>query len=794
MKKLAPYLLSLLAITLLVWACGKDDEPATPPVEANNAPTIEAKTLEPDENIAPGTNIGSVDAKDDDGDTLSYALTGEGPFVISATGTVSLAEGGALDFETTQQYILTVTVEDASASASATLTINVQDINEPPTFNEPSFTFDALENLVEMEPFGEVTATDPEGVELEFTIVENDNDLFAIDSKTGKISVASGKMLDFESFAGEDAIHTITVSVSDGENPEVTIAVTISVNDVEEDPNFEPNSYEFEVAENSTEIGNVEATDPQQSPLEYALTGGPEGLFTIDENGAITVAEGQVLNFEEEPNVYELTVAATDPEGNTDQAPVRITVSNVDEIPILTSGFEIEVNENIAEDFTIVELEALDPEGNNVTFFIDNSESVFELTQGNIISLANGQNLDFEELPNDYELDVLAFDGVNEVIYVVNVRVQNVEDADPKDPATFVTSWETTEPDEEIRLYVRKPDYNYNFTINWGDGTIENLTSLDVIEEEYFSHIYEDGGNYTVGITGTFPALNFGLDSCNQSVHAKKLMSIDQWGTIQWRTMRGAFTGCSNFKYLASDLPNLTEVTNTSRMFSSCTNFNGNLGDWNIATITDMSSMFSSCDIFTGEGLQNWEVQGVTNMSYMFNSCDVFTGEGIQNWNVQGVLDMEEMFRSCGNFNADLGNWNTQAVENMHLMFANTPLFTGTGLENWNTQNVTDMAGMFLETGAFDVNLGNWDISSIEFMNNIFKDSNMSSDNYSATLIGWATEEPGKDIPQGVIFSFQDGMQYCTDAEEARTNLIMTHNWDFENVNDSPTGANCNFE
>lgn len=789
-----PYLFSLLAFVLLLWACGKDDEPTTPPVDANNAPTIEAQALEPDENIPAGTNIGSVTASDEDGDELGFSLTGDGPFVISATGTVSLAEGGALDFETTQQYILTVTVEDASASASATLTINVQDINEPPTFNEPSFTFDALENLVEMEPFGEVTATDPEGVELEFTIVENDNDLFAIDSKTGKISVASGKMLDFESFAGEDAIHTITISISDGENPEVTIAVTISVNDVEEDPSFDPNSYEFEVAENSTEIGSVEATDPQQSPLDYALTGGPEGLFTIDENGAISVAEGQVLNFEEEPNVYELTVAATDPEGNTNQAPVRITVSNVDEIPILTSGFEIEVNENIAEDFTIVELEALDPEGNNVTFsLIDNPESVFELTQGNIVSLANGQNLDFEELPNDYELDVSAFDGVNEVNYEVNIRVRNVEDADPKDPATFVTSWETTEPDEEIRLYVRKPDYNYDFTINWGDGTIENLTSLDVIEEEYFSHIYEDEGNYTVGITGIFPALNFGLDGCNQSVHAKKLMSIDRWGTIQWRTMEGAFSGCSNFEYLAPDVPILTEVESAGYMFSSCSNFNGNLGDWNIATITDMSGMFSGCDIFTGEGLQNWNVQGVTNMANMFENCDVFTGEGLQNWEVQGVTDMTSMFENCDNFNADLGSWNTESVQRMGFMFARTPLFTGTGLENWNTRNVINMFAMFLDTGAFDVNLGNWDISSVIFMTNMFNSSSVSSDNYSATLIGWATEEPGKDIPQDVIFSNQDGMEYCTDAEGARNDLMMTHNWNFDNVNDEPTNANCGF-
>ena len=55
--------------------------------------------------------MGSVSANDpDSGDTLTYSLGG-GPFTIdSATGAITVI--GALDFESTPSYSLTVTVTD----------------------------------------------------------------------------------------------------------------------------------------------------------------------------------------------------------------------------------------------------------------------------------------------------------------------------------------------------------------------------------------------------------------------------------------------------------------------------------------------------------------------------------------------------------------------------------------------------------------------------------------------------------------------------------------------------------
>ena len=69
------------------------------------------------ENSANGTAVGTVQATDpDSGDILSYyAITagdGGGVFAIGTDGAITVADGNQLDYETVQQYVLTVTVTD----------------------------------------------------------------------------------------------------------------------------------------------------------------------------------------------------------------------------------------------------------------------------------------------------------------------------------------------------------------------------------------------------------------------------------------------------------------------------------------------------------------------------------------------------------------------------------------------------------------------------------------------------------------------------------------------------------
>src|SRR5262245_54831422 len=84
------------------------------------------------EDAALNTVVGSVTASDPDiGGMLMYSIAG-GPFSIDMMGQIKVS--GALNFEATPAYNVTVTVTDMGMlAASCGVTINVTDVNEPPT-------------------------------------------------------------------------------------------------------------------------------------------------------------------------------------------------------------------------------------------------------------------------------------------------------------------------------------------------------------------------------------------------------------------------------------------------------------------------------------------------------------------------------------------------------------------------------------------------------------------------------------------------------------------------------------
>ena len=274
------------------------------------------------------------------------------------------------------------------------------------------------------------------------------------------------------------------------------------------------------------------------------------------------------------------------------------------------------------------------------------------------------------------------------LLFVISVSYVSSEAYADTDP--FITIWKTTEINEPIIVPVGGASGTY--TINWGDGII----SADITGDQ--THWYAAAGNYTVSISGNFERIYLG----GNSVNAKKLQSIEQWGDIRWSTMNSALHAASNMVYNAVDSPNLSSVTDMSGMFSS-SSFNGDISEWDVSSVTYMSYMFCQSP-FSGD-ISEWDVSSVTYMSYMFCQSP-FSGD-ISEWDVSSVTDMYRMFWGAS-FNGDISEWDVSSVTYMSDMFWETS-FNG-DISEWDVSSVTYMSKMF-SYSSFNGNLGNWYIT-----------------------------------------------------------------------------------
>ncbi|BCE01074.1 BspA family leucine-rich repeat surface protein [Marinicellulosiphila megalodicopiae] len=378
-----------------------------------------------------------------------------------------------------------------------------------------------------------------------------------------------------------------------------------------------------------------------------------------------------------------------------------------------------------------------------------------------------------------------------------------------KEFRAFITTWQTDMDggvDKEITLGVSS-DYDYNFTVDWGDGQQEsNITSSIV-------HAYDQVGTYSISITGSYPLINFS-DDCS------KLKSIEQWGDMQWQSMHQAFMGCTDVNIVDIDAPNLSEVSDMSYMFSLVYLFNQDIGHWNVSSVTNMEGAFKYAFSFN-QNLDNWDTASVTNMQEMFFSAADFN-QSIESWNTSEVTNMSGMFREAKSFNQNINNWNVSSVINMNEMFNNSEhfnqpldkwdvnsvksmsrIFRGAvnfnqNIANWNVSNVTsfsgafngatqfnqdlsawvvssvtEMSSMFAYSG-FDQDISLWDISSVKFMNGMFDETELSTVNYDLLLVSWSNQMP----QDGVIFGAGSSRYSAGSiAQTARTALIETFGW-----------------
>jgi hypothetical protein len=386
--------------------------------DANEAPSVEANSLDVDENAGPGTTVGRLSASDPDsgaGGNLRYAITGDnsnGRFVIDpATGVITVAEGANLDFEDRRSFKLEVTATDGGGlSDGALVAIDLVDRNEPPS-GIRLISGKVPENAAHGRLVGQVAALDPDaGDSLAYGLTEDAGGRFEIDSRTGTITVARGANLDFE--AAES--HQLAVRVTDSGGLTYDEVFSIALTDTNEAPTAKEDSLEVEEnAAVGTLVGRLIASDPDAGDrLAFGLTDNAGGRFAIDrDTGTIMVADGRGLDFEKGSS-FEVTATVIDSGGLGDTVVVAVNIADRNERP--SGGVVIEgtVTENAAQGTLAAAYTATDSDrGDRVTYSLRRDAGgrfAIDPATG-LITVARGADLDFEKA-RDHEVTVRVTD------------------------------------------------------------------------------------------------------------------------------------------------------------------------------------------------------------------------------------------------------------------------------------------------------------------------------------------------------------------------------------------------
>ena len=288
---------------------------------------------------------------------------------------------------------MTVSVGDGANTTSQALTVSVTDVNESPVITSIA-TFSAAENQTAI---GVITASDAEGATVTFTLGGDDASSFSI-SEAGVLSFVAAPNYEAQSS------YSVTITVSDGETTSSS-ELTIAVSNVNEGPTITSAST-AEVAENTTAVETLTSTDPDGDALSYALSGDDAGVFDLDtSNLALTFKAAP--DFEtpidaDENNTYLVTLTVADGNGGTVVQDLTITVTDVNEAPLITSEAALSAAENQT---AIGVITASDAEGGDLIYTLSGDDAAsFSISSAGVLSFVAAPNY---EVQSSYSVTIM---------------------------------------------------------------------------------------------------------------------------------------------------------------------------------------------------------------------------------------------------------------------------------------------------------------------------------------------------------------------------------------------------
>ena len=504
--------------------------------------------IDVNEDVAIGSKITKLSANDKDQGfngmvlyTIASGNSGSSFKIDMQTGELFI--GSLLDRETNPNYTLNITASDCGSPVTKTsftiLHINVLDVNDnSPIFKNDSYEVTLPENITSGQTVVLMEATDlddGDGGRVGYQLVNDFGGKFRIDSKSGRLSVASA--LDYE----DRPEYVIEVQAFDNSktSQKITSAkVFLNLMDINDNaPAIVPKNFNVSIPEDipvESVVAAVSAEDPDTGlggEIEFSLVGSPK-KFKIDAGSGV-IRLRRPVDYEHQ-DVYNLTVMVSD-KGTpalSSYANVIVNILDVNEnnvAPKFSGGdlLEATVYENQPAMTIVMRLKASDDDSWYIKYAIIDGTGVDKFRVDPETAVITTTQVLRREEGDHYWLHVQAKDGEMHPLHTnipVLIKVLAASDDPPyfNPPVYYPSVKENAKQGESVvTIQAHNPssdDSSLMYSITQGNeagkfamdvktGLIITTASLDREEQDFYelTVTVSDGNNPPQTASITFP-------------------------------------------------------------------------------------------------------------------------------------------------------------------------------------------------------------------------------------------------------------------------------------------------
>ena len=274
-------------------------------------------------------------------------------------------------------------------------------------------------------------------------------------------------------------------------------------------------------------------------------------------------------------------------------------------------------------------------------------------------------------------------------------------------PADWIAMPTITATEQKVAALFLVGDNDSNFvafrcsgayTVDWGDGTPENVASNTTAEHNYVYSNLSASTEFGPAGSKSRQAMIVITPQAGQNLTAI---------SFNYRHSALSTTYTTPILEILLSAPNCTSLligftTGNLRLLEQCTILSHNT--------TSMMNLFSTCNSLQSVPL--FDTSNVTNMQSMFNATAI---QSVPLFDTSSVTNMTNMFRDCNKLRS-LPLFDTSSVTNMQSMLQGTSIDT---LPLFDTSSVTNMTSMLYMCGEL-LTVPLFDTSSVTNMSSMF--------------------------------------------------------------------------